>query len=419
MASKKISYNDLKKQNNNNQLEQAFSAGKTVVSQNTGFENVSIEEIVEDPKGDFTEIFPYNEEMAQSIAESIIAKGYDKTQVIHLFKIREEPETMERPIRGDGAHRVAAAKIAGIEEIPAYIHTFDTRTEALIYAYELQILRRNLEPYQKLEAMEKLDQLKNPGKKKTDKESKGKSSEEVAEVLGISTRTAERMRNIINNGDSATVEAVKKGELSISKADRLINEKKNNNSKKKKNDDELSDSLSDNIGNPSGLNFNHSDGIERPNNRLSDKEDNERTRERKIAHELGFTEGFLQAANHILMQILHGVDTSAIYIGLFCNKHNMEYDYLRNCIGNDPAQCYEYNDFRKKLFEERPKLKDLNPMPLEDFKTEEHDEDEDAQYLDFDEEKQNEESEEKDFDSENENSSETESLSSEEGFDIF
>ncbi|MBO4858695.1 MAG: ParB/RepB/Spo0J family partition protein [Treponema sp.] len=419
MASKKISYNDLKKQNDNNQLAQAFSAGKTVVSQNTGFEKVKVEDITEDPKGDFTEIFPFNEEMAKSIAESMIAKGYDKTQVIHLFKIREEAETMEHPIRGDGAHRVAAAKIAGIEEIPAYIHTFETRTEALIYAYELQLNRRNLEPYQKLEAMEKLDQLKNPGKKKTDKESRGKSSEAVAEVLGVSTRTAERMRNIINNGDDETIDAVKKGEMSISKADQLINEKKNNNLKKKKNDEDLSDSVSDNSGNPAGLNFNHSDGIERPTYKLSEKEDSERTKERRTAYELGFTDGFLQAANHIFMQILHGVDNSAIYIGLFCNKHNMEYEYLRNCIGNDSAQCYEYNEFRKKLFEERPKLKDLNPMSLKDLSTEEQDEDEDAQYLDFDEEKQNEESEEKDIDSETENSSETESSSSEEGFDIF
>ena len=43
MASKKISYNDLKKQNDNKQLAQAFSAGKTVVSQNTGFEKVKVE----------------------------------------------------------------------------------------------------------------------------------------------------------------------------------------------------------------------------------------------------------------------------------------------------------------------------------------------------------------------------------------
>lgn len=290
MASKKISYNDLKKQNDSNQLAQAFSAGKTVVSQNTGFEKVKVEEIAEDPKGDFTEIFAFNEEMAKSIADSIIARGYDKTQVIHLFKIREEPETMEHPIRGDGAHRVAAAKIAGIEEIPAYIHTFDTRNEALIYAYELQLLRRNLEPYQKLDAMAKLDQLKNPGKK-TDGESSGKSAEGIADVLGVSTRTAERMRNIINNADEETLEAVKSGEMSISKADKITNEKKKPKKNKETDEDEISDSLNDNEGNPAGLNFNHSDGIERPSYRLSPEEDSERTKERKAAYEAGLKKG--------------------------------------------------------------------------------------------------------------------------------
>ena len=245
MASKKISYNDLKKKNDNSQLAQAFTGGKTVVSQNTGFEKVKVEQIAEDPKGDFTEIFAFNEEMAKSIADSIIARGYDKTQVIHLFKIREEPETMEHPIRGDGAHRVAAAKIAGIEEIPAYIHTFDTRNEALIYAYELQLLRRNLEPYQKLDAMAKLDQLKNPGKK-TDGESSGKSAEEIADVLGVSPRTAERMRNIINNADEETLEAVKSGEMSISKADKITNEKKKPKKNKEIDDDNaVSDDFDD------------------------------------------------------------------------------------------------------------------------------------------------------------------------------
>lgn len=293
MASKKISYNDLKKQNDNKQLAQAFSAGKTVVSQNTGFEKVKVEDIAEDPKGDFTEIFPFNEEMAKSIADSIIARGYDKTQVIHLFKIREEPETMEKPIRGDGAHRVAAAKIAGIEEIPAYIHTFDTRTEALIYAYELQILRRNLEPYQKLDAMAKLDKLKNPGKK-TDGENTGKSSEEIADVLGVSPRTAERMRNIINNADEETLEAVKSGEMSISKADKLTNEKKQKKSKKVEDenlDDDISEALEDNEGNPGGLSFMQEHPREDPN-KLTPEQDSERTLERKRAYGGGFAEGF-------------------------------------------------------------------------------------------------------------------------------
>ena len=301
MASKKISYNDLKKQNDTNQLAQAFSAGKTVVSQNTGFEKVKVEDIAEDPKGDFTEIFPFNEEMVKSIADSIIARGYDKTQVIHLFKIREEPETMEHPIRGDGAHRVAAAKIAGIEEIPAYIHTFDTRTEALIYAYELQILRRNLEPYQKLDAMAKLDKLKNPGKK-SDGETTGKSSEEIADVLGVSPRTAERMRNIINNADEETLEAVKSGEMSISKADKLTNEKKQKKTKKSK--DEFDDALEDTDGNPKSVTVRSRDMSEHFTPPQEDEFDKRLIERYKNGFVAGIKKGFSEGAYQIYDKII-------------------------------------------------------------------------------------------------------------------
>ena len=295
MASKKISYNDLKKDKDNSQLAAAFSSGKTVVSYNTGFEKVKVNTIRDDPKGDFVEIFPFNEKAAQEIADSMIAKGYDKTQVIHLCKIMEEPDTMENPIRIDGAHRVAAAKIAGIEEIPAYIHTFETRKDALIYAYELQLLRRNLEPYQKLEALEKLDQLKNPGRKTDENAQTGKSAEELGELIGVSTRTAERMRNVINNADEETLNAVKSGELSISAADKKINEKKHPKKTVKDTsteDDDLSDALEDNSGNPAPLSsWNHSDGIERPDNKLSPEADSERTLERKQAYEAGLQKG--------------------------------------------------------------------------------------------------------------------------------
>lgn len=311
MASKKISYNDLKKQSDNSQLAQAFSGGKTVVSQNTGFEKVKVEEIAEDPKGDFTEIFAFNEEMAKSIADSIIARGYDKTQVIHLFKIREEPETMEHPIRGDGAHRVAAAKIAGIEEIPAYIHTFDTRNEALIYAYELQLLRRNLEPYQKLDAMAKLDQLKNPGKK-TDGESSGKSAEGIADVLGVSTRTAERMRNIINNADEETLEAVKSGEMSISKADKITNEKKKPKKNKEIDDDnaasddfdDISESLSDNEGNQQSVTVRSRDMSEHFTPPQEDEFDKRLIERYKDGFAAGIKKGFSEGAYQIYDKII-------------------------------------------------------------------------------------------------------------------
>lgn len=359
MASKKISYNDLKKQNDGSQLAQALAGGKTIVSQNTGFEKVKIEDIIEDPKGDFTEIFSFNEDAAKAIADSMITKGYDKTQVIHLAKIREEPETMEKPIRIDGAHRVAGAKMAGIDEIPAYIHTFDTRTEALIYAYELQVLRRNLEPYQKLDAMAKLDQLKNPGKK-ADGESTGKSSEEIADVLGVSTRTAERMRNIINNADEETIEAVKNGEMSISKADKLTNEKKKPKTKPKPNqsEDDVSEALDGNEGKPSGLNFTHTDGIERPDNKISNEEDSERTKERRAAYETGFTEGFLQAAEYIISQLKKDIFLEEVEKEL--NKTKKTYEKLVKLQPKNEEPVQEEYDGQDLPFEDETESVDKN-----------------------------------------------------------
>lgn len=314
MASKKISYNDLKKDKDNSQLTAAFSSGKSVVSYNTGFEKVKVETIRDDPKGDFVEIFSFNEKAAQEIADSMIAKGYDKTQVIHLCKIMEEPDTMENPIRLDGAHRVAAAKIAGIEEIPAYIHTFETRKDALVYAYELQLLRRNLEPYQKLDALEKLDQLKNPGRKTSENAQNGKSAEELGELIGVSTRTAERMRNVINNADEETLNAVKSGELSISAADKKINEKKHP-KKTVENDfteDDISEALEDNSGNPAPI-FVHE--RKEVSDRLSPEEDSERTRERKAAYEAGLKKGSdlaYEIYDYILSAIESGKTTDDI-----------------------------------------------------------------------------------------------------------
>lgn len=320
MACKKISYNDLKK-NENSQLEAAFHNEKPSVQ--TGFENVKINEIRDDPKDDFVDLFPLDENSVQNIAKSMEAKGYDKTQPVHLAKILEEKETVKNPIRIDGAHRVAAARIAKLEEIPCYIHTFETRNEALIYAYELQLNRRNLEPYQKLDAMQKLDQLKNPGRK-TDDSSTGKSAEEVAKVIGVSTRTAERMRNIINNGDEETIEAVKSGEMSVFAGDKKTNEKKQRKLKISNNDDfdtddevsDLSDSLSDNSGTPQGLNFNHSDGIERPHYTVHPEDDTDRwIKEKNIqvesARKEGLEDGLKKGSDlayEIYEYILSGID---------------------------------------------------------------------------------------------------------------
>ena len=318
MASKKVSYNDLKKQNDNSQLVSALG-GKSTISQNTGFGKMKVEDIREDPKGDFVELFPFDEDSAANITQSMINHGYDKTQVIHVAKILEEKDTLDKPIRIDGAHRTEAAKRAGIEEIPVYIHTFETRTEAIIYAYELQLNRRNLEPYEKLEAMERLDALKNPGRKTGDNTSRGKSSEEIAGMLNVSTRTAERMRNIINNGDEEIKEQVKNGELSITAADKKIQQEKNKQREPiHKMDEDLEDSLSENEGIPSGLNFSHSDSLERPDispveNTTLDEWTIEKNIQLETARKEGFADGFYKALVFALAEIKKGRTPEDVY----------------------------------------------------------------------------------------------------------
>ncbi len=386
-----------------------LSAGSNIPFADAGLKlskQIKISEIEEHP--DFKTLFVIDEEVLQRIKDSMTKNGFDNSQPVHIWHVIDENGT-EHFYLIDGYTRLAALKELGMETVPYYEHKFADFEEAFSYVLGLQVNRRNLSGPELLKNVSKLlgtDFVQN---------AEGKKSEVIADVLGVSDRTVEKAIAVSEEADEETLAKVESGELSVNKAYKQTKEKAR---KAKADDEELSDSLSDNSGNPAGLNFNHSDGIERPNNRLSDKEDNERTRERKTAYELGFTEGFLQAANHILMKILHGVDNSAIYIGLFCNKHNMEYDSLRNCIGNDPAQCYEYNDFRKKLFEERPKLKDLNPMPLEDFNTEEQNEDEDAQYLDFGKENEDSENTAEYEETENESSIKEETESDDEAFDL-
>lgn len=317
MASAKISYKDLKR-DDNPQLAAIFgSKPANSSSYSTGFEKIPLEKIIEDSRGDFVELFPFDQEQAAKIQQSIEEKGFDKTQVIHVAKILEEPETLEAPIRIDGAHRTWAAQQAGITEVPVYVHTFETRTEALIYAYELQLNRRNLAAHEKLAALRKLDSLKSPGPKREGEEGLlGKSSEDLAKIIGESTRTTERMRRINNSGDAELIAATENGEKSIYAAEQELTKKKK--AEKNKKEDEFVpgsdyEILSESEGNPLPVMINYSDGIERPTNKLTAQEDNERTRERRTAYMEGFSEGFSRALIFACSEIAKGRSAQEVY----------------------------------------------------------------------------------------------------------
>ena len=75
----------------------------------------------------------------------------------------------------------------------------------------------------------------------------------------------------------------------------------------------MSESLNDNEGNPRGLFFNHSDGIERPDYKLSSEEDNERTRERRSAYLQGLSDGFYKALVFACAEISKGRSPEEVY----------------------------------------------------------------------------------------------------------
>lgn len=164
---------------------------------------------------EFIHLFSHTDETAQHLADSFVENGYDNSQPVHLAHIDDE----DRDIVIDGMTRLHALELADFFDVPVFKHSFKTRLDALMYAYRLQLDRRNLNDAQKIVAVEKMLSLKNPGQK-------GKKAAFIASQLNLGTRNVEKMVNIIENGDEETKQAVLNNTLSVNKADKNINHKK-------------------------------------------------------------------------------------------------------------------------------------------------------------------------------------------------
>ena len=143
---------------------------------------------------------------------------------------------------------------------------------------------------------------------------KGNKNFAIGELLGVSEKTVERANFVNKNASEDQKQAIKAGEATVnSTCDDIKAEKKkakqqiavedDSDFSNTESSDDISEALGDNSRTPSGLNFNHSDGIERPTNKLSSAEDSARTSERRSAYESGFVDGFKQAAAYIFFQV--------------------------------------------------------------------------------------------------------------------
>lgn len=192
-----------------------LNSGAEVMAQ-----RISLDKITVHPT--FQTLLPINDKELANIVKDMEEHGFDKSKPVCIWR--------EENVLIDGYTRFTAAKEAGLSEIYKYEMSFGTEQEALEYAMKQQLNRRNLNDAGKLMLIEKLDNLRNPGRKSSDSEAeaepRGKSAQALAESLGIGTRTVERGRYVLANADEETLEEIKSGKKSINQAAKKIKQQK-------------------------------------------------------------------------------------------------------------------------------------------------------------------------------------------------
>ncbi len=176
---------------------------------------ISVKELSEHLDNEFIGLFSHTEETAKHLAESFLENGYDESQPIHYAFIEDE----NKWIVIDGMTRLHALQIANFFDVPVYKHTFKSRMDALMYAYRLQLDRRNLDDAQKLAAIQKMIEI-NPRSKE------GSLAKYISEQLNMGERNVKKAINILKNADEQTKQAVFNHEKTINEADKIVQKEK-------------------------------------------------------------------------------------------------------------------------------------------------------------------------------------------------
>lgn len=282
----------------------------------------------------------------------------------------------------DGHTRLKAAQTVGLTTVP-YCEIDEKELgdfeEAKIYAFHEQIDRRNLTDADLLHNVEFLMGTEYI------KSFEGNRNAAIGRILGKSEKTIERAKKALKESSEEQIAEIEAGNATIystnkendeqKKADRQLSVQDDSDESEEDGisdfdsfDDDISDALEDHDGDPKGSVIgDHSDHIERPTTKLDAETDSDRTQERRKAYELGFMDGFMQAANFVLARISNKHALSAIYIDIFCNPayHNYE-TFTKMTQDCHLGAAYKYGEFRKELLTER-NLEDLNPAPIREY----------------------------------------------------
>lgn len=194
----------------------------------------------------FKSLFPKQPSVVSAIREHMSQFGYD---MAHPLILGAGPWTSE-PVLIDGHTRLMIADELGVTYVPDIEKYFETEDDAIEYAIHNQRNRRNLTTAEIVNCVAILDERKKPefrgnqytsgqaqncAPPKTDTQPtfdvaesvaavvnaipKGKSAEQTANLLGISTRKVEQVRTILAPETPAEIkQAVMSGEKSINRA---------------------------------------------------------------------------------------------------------------------------------------------------------------------------------------------------------
>jgi ParB family chromosome partitioning protein len=173
-----------------------FNAGKNYYAKMADVNEIMIDPVI-------SQVFIYKQQMAQEISESIKADGYDKSQPLTLWKGKN--------VLLDGHTRLAAAKMAGLTEVPVVEMAFEEKEDAIFYTFQRQAMRRNLTPAEIFAALKLL-----PARK--EKDGTGRAAERLAEQLGVSAAHIYHAKRVAKDAPEEDIEAVKEGKMSMKEA---------------------------------------------------------------------------------------------------------------------------------------------------------------------------------------------------------
>ena len=161
----------------------------------------------------FKDLFPVKQNDLERVMASMKAKGYDNGHPIILWEGHDLTVV-------DGHTRLAAAQKLLFARIPVILKKFKDEAEALEYAIESQVNRRNLTDAELLNCLTELDKrYKTSEERRASREARtGKSAEQTASLLGVSRAKVERLRTVNDHASDEIKEAVRSGKMSANKA---------------------------------------------------------------------------------------------------------------------------------------------------------------------------------------------------------